>query len=105
MLITAGWIAGGLLAFASLCCLWRLVHGPSALDRVLAADTLAMNSAGLVIVYTVVANRAELFDLVFLLALLGLLSTLSLARFIEQGRLSESPFTDEVAEDIDDADD
>jgi multisubunit Na+/H+ antiporter MnhF subunit len=51
-----------------------------------------MNSAGLVLVYTVVSNRSELFELVFLLALLGLLSTLSLARFVEKGRLSDSPF-------------
>ena len=93
MLMIAGWIAGGLLCFASLCCLWRLVRGPKALDRVLAVDTLAMNSAGLVLVYLVVGNRQELFELVFLLALLGLLSTLSLARFIEHGRLGESPFT------------
>lgn len=92
MLMIAGMIAGGLLGFAWLCCLWRLVMGPSALDRVLAADTLAMISAGLVLVYTVVSNRSELFELVFLLALLGLLSTMSLARFVEQGRLSDSPF-------------
>jgi multicomponent K+:H+ antiporter subunit F len=92
MLTIAGMIAGGLLGFAWLCCLWRLVMGPSALDRVLAADTLAMISAGLVLVYTVVSNRSELFELVFLLALLGLLSTMSLARFVEKGRLSDSPF-------------
>ncbi len=92
MLSLAGWIAGPLLGFACLCCLWRLVIGPSALDRVLAADTLVMNSAGLVLVYTVVGNREELFELVFLLALLGLLSTLALARFVEHGRLGESPF-------------
>lgn len=92
MLMIAGIISGVLLGFAWLCCLWRLVMGPSALDRVLAADTLAMNSAGLVLVYTVVSNRSELFELVFLLALLGLLSTLALSRFIERGRLSDSPF-------------
>jgi len=94
MLMIAGMIAGALLGFAWLCCLWRLVRGPSALDRVLAADTLAMNSAGLVLVFTVASNRSELFELVFLLALLGLLSTLSLARFVEKGRLSDSPFKD-----------
>lgn len=95
MLTVAGWFAGACFGFASLCCLWRLVIGPTALDRVLAVDTLAMNAAGLVLIYTVVGDRAELFELVFLLALLGLLSTLSLARFVEHGRLGESPFTEE----------
>ena len=95
MLIWAGWIAGALFAFAYSCCLYRLVKGPHALDRVLAVDTLSMLSAGLVIVYATVAGRVELFELVFLLALLGLVSTLSLARFIEQGKLGKSPFEED----------
>lgn len=95
MLTIAGTVAAACLALACACCLWRLVRGPTSLDRVLALDTLVMNCAALVVVFTIVHGREELFELVFVISLLGLVSTLSLARFIETGRFGSDPFEEE----------
>jgi multicomponent K+:H+ antiporter subunit F len=68
---------------------WRLVAGPSAVDRVLALDTLYINTVGLVILLGLRLSSDLLFEAALVIALLGFISTVALARFVARGDVME----------------
>lgn len=86
MLVTwALGFAGTALALAMLLCTIRLVRGPLPTDRVLALDTLYVNAAALAIVLGLGLDTELLFEAALLIALLGFVSTVALARFLARG--------------------
>ncbi|MHA3055598.1 monovalent cation/H+ antiporter subunit F [Acinetobacter sp. ANC 4633] len=68
-------------------CLVRLVFGPSIVDRLLALDTLFLNATGLVIVLGVYWSTTQLFEGALLIAMLGFVSTVALARYFTTGHV------------------
>jgi multicomponent K+:H+ antiporter subunit F len=72
-----------------LLCTWRLWRGPSAPDRILAIDTLYINVAALVILLGLTWQTALLFEAALIVAMLGFVSTVALARFITRGDVIE----------------
>ena len=68
---------------------WRLFRGPEATDRILALDTLYINAAALIILYGVSIGRPEFFEAALLIALLGFVSTMALAKFMLRGDIIE----------------
>lgn len=68
-------------------CLIRLVFGPSIVDRLLALDTLFLNATGLVIVLGVYWSTMQLFEGALLVAMLGFVSTVALARYFTTGHV------------------
>lgn len=68
-------------------CLIRLVFGPSIVDRLLALDTLFLNATGLVIVLGVYWSTTQLFEGALLVAMLGFVSTVALARYFTTGHV------------------
>lgn len=77
-------IAAGMVLTA-----WRLAAGPSAVDRVLAIDTLYINAVGLVILLGLRLSSDLLFEASLVIALLGFISTVALARFVARGDVME----------------
>jgi len=80
------------LAMLGLCLLlntWRLFRGPDASDRILALDTFYINAAALIILYGIHTGRPELFEAALLIALLGFVSTMALAKFLLRGDIIE----------------
>lgn len=75
------------LTLALLPCGWRLLRGPTAVDRVLALDTLYLNALALIIVLGIRLGSGLLFEAALLAALLGYVSTVALARFVSRGDL------------------
>ena len=67
----------------------RLVLGPSSGDRVLALDTMAINALGLVILLGIHQGVQIYFEVALLIAMLGFVSTVALARFILRGDIIE----------------
>ena len=67
--------------------MWRLARGPDAVDRVLALDTLYINTIAVLIAYGVHIDGAHLHAAAMLIALLGFVSTVSLARALLRGRV------------------
>ena len=63
-------------------CLARLVYGPTLVDRGVAADTVAVQVAGLVLLATVALDKLIAFDAVLIVSILGFVSTLAFAQFI-----------------------
>ena len=70
------------LALAQVFSMVRLVLGPTSGDRILALDTMVINSLGLVIVLGIQQGVQIYFEVALLIAMLGFVSTVALARFI-----------------------
>ncbi|MBP7666220.1 MAG: K+/H+ antiporter subunit F [Burkholderiaceae bacterium] len=82
-------LATGAVALAMLLCGWRLLAGPSLPDRVLALDTLAINAVALVVLLGLRWQTGMLFEAALIIAMLGFVSTVALARFITRGDVLE----------------
>ncbi|KNG94552.1 cation:proton antiporter [Pseudaestuariivita atlantica] len=67
----------------------RLVIGPTPGDRILALDTMVINALGLVIVLGIHQGVRVYFEVALLIAMLGFVSTVALARFILRGDIIE----------------
>jgi multicomponent K+:H+ antiporter subunit F len=78
-------IALGLLAAACLLCVYRLARGPGAADRILSLDTLYINSLALLIVVGIRQAEPLYFDAALLIALLGFVGTVALAKYRLKG--------------------
>jgi multicomponent K+:H+ antiporter subunit F len=89
MLTTAAAIAATLIALALLLNLWRLLRGPSVMDRVLALDTLYVNTIALLVVFGVMRRTALYFEAALLIALLGFVSTVALSKYLMRGDIIE----------------
>lgn len=83
-----GWaldFAAGALGLAMLLCVWRLLRGPDAPDRVLALDTLYVNAVALIVVLGLRWRSELMFEAALIVALLGFVSTVALARYLTRG--------------------
>lgn len=78
-------IASVAVAVAMLLCAWRLWVGPETTDRILALDTLYVNVVALVVLLGVRWNTAILFEAALLVAMLGFVGTVGLARYLTRG--------------------
>jgi multisubunit Na+/H+ antiporter MnhF subunit len=75
------------LLVSSALCVHRLVIGPGVADRAVALDTLTMAFIGVICVLSMMWTSALYFDAVWILTLVGFLSSAAIARYLEQGRL------------------
>ena len=77
------------LAFGQIFSMVRLVLGPTSGDRILALDTMVINALGLVVVLGIHQGDQIYFEVALLIAMLGFVSTVALARFILRGDIIE----------------
>ena len=77
------------VALALLLCAWRLLRGPETVDRLLALDTMAVNTVALVILLGLRWGTPLLFEAALLIAMLGFVTTVALARFLTRGDVME----------------
>jgi len=70
-------------------CAVRLLRGPSAHDRVLALDTLWMTGMLLALVLGIRFGTQVYFEVAILIALLGFVSTVAMAKFLMRGEIIE----------------
>lgn len=67
----------------------RLVLGPTPGDRILALDTMVINAIGLVVLLGIYQGVQIYFEVSLLIAMLGFVSTIALARFLLRGDIIE----------------
>ena len=89
MLETALSVALALVIGAVLLNLWRLLRGPSSLDRVLALDTLYVNAVALIVLLGIARGTALYFEAALLIAMLGFIGTVALSKFLLRGDIIE----------------
>ncbi|MBK1691183.1 K+/H+ antiporter subunit F [Ectothiorhodospira mobilis] len=69
--------------------LWRLLQGPSVVDRVLAVDTMVINTIALIILQGMYQGTTLYFEAALLLAMFGFISTVAFCRFLLRGNVIE----------------
>lgn len=82
-------ISSMMVGVAMLFCLWRLIKGPDITDRILALDTLYINSIALIILLGLFHGSAMYFEGALLIAMLGFVSTAALAKYLIRGDIIE----------------
>jgi multisubunit Na+/H+ antiporter MnhF subunit len=75
------------LAVSAALCLYRLVVGPGAADRAVAADTISTIVVGAICLLTVRWSSVLYFDAVWILTLVGFIGSASIARYLARGRI------------------
>ncbi|MDZ7829383.1 MAG: K+/H+ antiporter subunit F [Halofilum sp. (in: g-proteobacteria)] len=69
--------------------LWRLIKGPTIMDRVLALDTMVINAIALIVFYGIQQNTAMYFEAALLLSMFGFVATVAFCRFRLRGDIIE----------------
>lgn len=69
--------------------LWRLAVGPDATDRILALDTLTINAIGLLVLFGIRASTSAYFEAALILAVMGFVGTIALAKYLLRGDIIE----------------
>jgi multicomponent K+:H+ antiporter subunit F len=82
-------VAQAMLALAMACAALRLLRGPRAQDRVLALDTLYVNAMLLMLTLGMREATTLYFEIALVIAMLGFVSTVALARFLLRGEVIE----------------
>lgn len=82
------WVAG-IVGLALVLNAWRLVRGPSLTDRVLALDTMYINSIALIILLGIYFDTSLYFEAALLIAMLGFVSTAAVAKYLLRGDIIE----------------
>jgi len=77
------------VSLAMVLCVWRMVRGPQSIDRVLAVDTLYMNTLALVLLIGLRLQTPLLFEAALIVAMLGFAATVGLARYLSRGDVIE----------------
>ncbi|MFX0541950.1 K+/H+ antiporter subunit F [Roseovarius sp. S4756] len=85
----AVWIAFGAVASAQIMAMIRLMIGPGVGDRILALDTMVVNSIGLMVLLGIAQGTAIYFEVTLIIAMLGFVSTVAYARFVLRGDIIE----------------
>lgn len=82
-------IAMTLFAIAVLLNLYRLAAGPDIVDRILALDTLMINSIALIVLADIRMGLGVLFELALLIALMGFVGTVAMSKYLIRGDVIE----------------
>lgn len=89
MLSMAITVAFALVAAAFVMSAYRLFKGPSAPDRILALDTLYINAIALLVLLGIHLASSLYFEAALLIALMGFVGTVALAKAILRGDIIE----------------
>ncbi len=79
----------GAFSLALLLNLYRLLRGPGLADRILALDTLYINSLALLILVGIHFGTTVFFEAALVIALMGFVGTVVLSKFVIRGDIVE----------------
>ena len=89
MLDTVFLIVFAMIAISLLLNLWRLIVGPSVPDRILALDSMFINTIALIILYGMSMGTDLYFEAALLIAMLGFVSTVAVCKYLLRGDIIE----------------
>ena len=75
--------------------LWRLIVGPTTLDRMLGFDMITVTVGGLVLVFSAATGSTDYVEFVFILSTLGFLSTVAYFYYLMQLSPTDTNFNPE----------
>jgi len=68
---------------------YRLIAGPDATDRVVALDTLYINAIVMLVLVGIRLDTANFFEAALLIAMMGFVGTVTLAKYLRRGSIIE----------------
>lgn len=77
-------IAGLLMAVGAVGAVWRIIKGPSALDRIVASDVLVATAMIAIGAEMAINRHTDTLPVMLGLALFGIVGSVSVARFISK---------------------
>lgn len=77
------------IGFALALNFWRLILGPSPADRILALDTMYINTTALLVLLGIHLNLTVYFEAALLIALMGFVGTVALCKYLLRGDIIE----------------
>jgi multicomponent K+:H+ antiporter subunit F len=89
MLSVAIDVAFALLGLSLALTLVRVLRGPDVTDRILALDTLYVNSAAMLVLYGLDLGTGRYYEAALLIAMLGFITTVVLSKFLTRGDVIE----------------
>lgn len=69
--------------------LWRLIIGPHIVDRILALDTMYINSIALILLFGIYNQTPLYFEAALLIAMLGFVSSVAFGKYLLRGDIIE----------------
>lgn len=78
-----------LLALAMGCAVLRMLSGPRAQDRALGLDALYVNATLLLVTFGIRTGTMIYFEAALIIALLGFVGTVAIAKFLMRGEVIE----------------
>lgn len=78
-----------LLGLAMACAVFRILRGPRAQDRIVGFDSLYVNAMLLLVAFGIRSGSTLYFEAALIVALLGFVSTVALAKFLLRGEVIE----------------
>lgn len=89
MLTTAIYVTVAMMCLALLLNLYRLLRGPTIVDRVTALDTMTINAVGLVLLLGIHTSSPLNFEMGLLIAMTGFIGTIAFCRYLLRGDIIE----------------
>jgi multicomponent Na+:H+ antiporter subunit F len=74
---------------ATLLAAYRVITGPTTPDRVVALDTIGTNVVAIAVLFAMVTVQGFYIDVSLVLAIIGFISTITVARFVTEGDIIE----------------
>lgn len=78
-----------MISIALILNLWRLLIGPHIVDRILALDTMFINSIALILIYGIYNRTPLYFEAALLIAMLGFVSSVAFGKYLLRGDIIE----------------
>ena len=82
-------IAFTLMSLALLLNLWRLLRGPDLPDRIIALDTLYINTIALLVLLDIYLDSPIFFEVALLIAMMGFIGTVAACKYLLRGDIIE----------------
>jgi multicomponent K+:H+ antiporter subunit F len=89
MLSSAILVAFVCIAAALVLNFWRLFAGPTLPDRILALDTMTINTIALLVLLGIHQNLTEFVEAALLIAMMGFIGTVALCKYLLRGDIIE----------------
>jgi multicomponent Na+:H+ antiporter subunit F len=68
---------------------YRVIRGPTTPDRVVGLDTIGTNVVAIAVLYAIQSDSGFFVDVALVLAIIGFISTIAVARYVTDGDIIE----------------
>lgn len=82
-------VAQVFLALAMVACVYRMIQGPRAQDRILGLDALYVCAMLMLVAFGIRTGTTVYFEVALIIGLLGFVGTVALAKFLMRGEVIE----------------